>query len=75
MHKDYLRLVYNHSCPQSFDGLSNVSRISLGQYNSSVLTFPGPLHLIKIMKGLEKQREKKHHLCQGAQSPMGQKGK
>lgn len=62
MHKYYLRLVYNHSCPQSFHGLSNVKGISFGQYDSSMLTFTGHLHLIGIMLKARGAKRKPHHL-------------
>lgn len=62
MHKYDLRLVYNHSCPQSFHGLSDVKGISLGQYDSSILTFTGHLHLAGIMLKARGAKRKPHHL-------------
>lgn len=62
MRKYYLRLVYNHSCSQSFHGLSDIKGISLGQYDSSILTFTGHLLLLVIMLRARGAKRKPHHL-------------
>lgn len=58
MHKYFLRHVYNQSCLQSFDDLSIVRGISLGQYSSSTLTFSRHLYPIGIMLGAKETKEK-----------------
>ena len=48
MHKYYLRHVYNQSSLQSFDDLSVVTGIRLGQYSSSILTISGHQYPVGI---------------------------
>lgn len=58
MHKYFLRHVHNQSCLQSFDDLSIVRGISLGQYSSSTLTFSRHLYPIGIMLGAKETKRK-----------------